>query len=254
VVAALLGGIAQSNLQTPLCAVILLAAISLLVCPVTAAAQRHTAASISLRLGIVAFVVVVSAAAYLRMAAVSVQAAGVHLAERGRYEDSVATLRRARMLNPFDATTDSLIGDIYSEANLRTADARYLLAAEAHYLAATRLDPDAGMLSCKVADLRERQDDPTGALAWYLRACGQDWFKASYHLQAGRLATQLGFVPEATRELRSAIRLFPLWITFTRIRGDPGGVDALMAAQDDAWERYERLIARYGSGLGEDVR
>ena len=91
--------------------------------------------------------------------------------------------------------------------------------------------------------MREDLGDRAGALAFYRKAIRLDWYRASYHLQAGRLAANLGRAAEARSDLQNALALFPLWVSLNAERSGEYSIAAetLRAAQEDARRRLAAL-------------
>jgi len=101
------------------------------------------------------------------------------------------------------------------------------------------LDPFAAVLYAKLSDVVERLGRRDEALALYLRACELDYYRATYHLEAGRLALLLGQKSLGAAHLRVAIALFPAWIDLTCRRQ---GADSLYTAVLEAADKDARAM------------
>lgn len=221
--AAAAGGLFQSNLRMPLCLLLVALAVDTLGAP---RVGTMTGMSRGARVfaGVIALAAIGTAStAYSSDRAVGM---GLMLAVDDRYAEAEDILVRARRLNPLDARTHVILGDIAASRHLRAGSMADLAVAATYYRRALRLDPFAGAIHAKLGDVLERQHHTEAALVAWRRACALDWYHASYHVQAGRLALELGHRATARAHLQLALRLFPLWLQLTE---DRQGRDAVTA-------------------------
>ena len=230
------GGLFQSNLKTPLCLLLLLVGLALLR-PASSVLQMperrsHPAWSIAwlslCLLTAVGGLLLTSSELALNRAT----SEGLN----NRFADARAILNTANPIARWDARLHCLHGDMASSENLRAADVQALLAAEGFYRQAISLDPYGAVLRAKLADVLERRGRREEALDAYLQACELDHYRATYHLEAGRLALALGRRELGQDHLRISLELFPPWIDLTRRRqgADALYVQVLQAAEKDA--------------------
>lgn len=243
VLAAAAGGLTQSNLQTPLCALLLLLALSAIADgPASAPAEaRRPARAVRLTgAGLAVLMVIASLALHT---AYWLRAAGEQAVRSGDIGHAWSCLQRSRRLNPVDAQTTALLADVPAAGLSPSPAADRPAAAEALYRRAIALDPRSGMLYCKLADTLEKQGRPDAAYEACEQACRLDWYRASFHLQAGRLAAAGGRTGIARHHLETAVALFPLAIELEESRSGPDAdqTDILRRAREDAMRRLAEL-------------
>lgn len=244
-IAAALGGIAQSNLQTPICGAILAIAIALIVTgarTVRPALEHPIARRVRPAVGVMALLAAVPLMA--SMAASHLNEAATDAAHNWDLQKASRLLHWSSHLAPWGADAHCLVGDICAAAaDLDSADRQYTVAAERAYRRAIALDPLSAMLRCKLADIVEKRGSVAGALESYETACDLDWYKASYHLQAGRLAADVGLTRRARQHLTAATDLFPLELALLADREQLNSTYAwaLRRAHSDAVLRLEHL-------------
>lgn len=221
--AAAAGGLFQSDLRMPICLLVVCVAVDVL-----SASRRDAPDRVSHSSRVLAGMLAVAIAAAAAMAYLSDRSigTGLVLAVGDRYADAEAALARAQRRNPLDARPHVILGDIASSRHLRGGRDVDLATAEAHYGRALVRDPFAGAIHAKLGDVFERQDRVEEALTSWDRACALDWYHASYHVQAGRLALRLGQRADAREHLDLALELFPLWLQLTEERQ---GLDSVTA-------------------------
>lgn len=247
-VAASLGGIAQSNLQTPLCGILLVVAAALLYAQGNAD-DAHLPPGRAVRVAFSGFIVVVLLLPGLALSRhiahnLCIQAREDAYARRTASALQVAAL--AGRLAPLYADVPCLIGDIHAVVASDDPNARHLEQAERAYRRGLTLDPCSGVLWCKLSDILERRRQLAAAFNCARNACKLDWYKASYHLLAARLARELGRTEDEKSLLKTSITLFPLEISLVQERNEGGGwyATVLARAHSDAIKRYEEAFRR----------
>lgn len=230
------GGLFQSNLKTPLCLLLLLVGLALLrpasSVPQTPERRSQPAWSIVW----LSLCLLTAVGGPLLTSSELALNRAISEGLNNRFADARAILKTANPVARWDARFHCLQGDMASSEHLRAGDTQALLAAEGFYRQAISLDPYGAVLRAKLADVLERRGRLEDALEAYLQACELDYYRATYHLEAGRLALALRRSELGRAHLRISLELFPPWIDLTRRRqGDDAlYVQVLEAAQKDA--------------------
>lgn len=230
------GGLFQSNLKTPLCLLLLLVGLALLrpASSVPQTPERRSPPAWSIAWLSLCLLIPVGGPLLTSSELALNRATSEGL--NNRFADARAILNTANPVARWDARFHCLHGDMASSEHLRSGDTRALLAAEGFYRQAISLDPYGAVLRAKLADVLERRGRLEDALDAYLQACELDYYCATYHLEAGRLALDLNRRELGEEHLRISLELFPPWIDLTRRRqgADALYVQILQAAEKDA--------------------
>lgn len=149
--------------------------------------------------------------------------------------------------NPWNAEVIGDLGATYVEEAIKEHDIQkkreVLLVAQDKFKRCLELAPLEAKWHCRLADVEELLGNRDEAYRQYLFAIELDYYKASYHLQAGRLSTEMGKLAPAKLHLANAIRLFPLWIDLMKKRHESStaAANVLVAAQRDAVGRLKAI-------------
>ena len=121
---------------------------------------------------------------------------GIHLVNRGRFDDGIATLEQARTLDPLSAPVRMQLGRAYVSVHRPDLAIPYLRAA-------VELSPEFTAAYLNLGDAYLQQRDPVSALAAYRRAA---------ELNGGRDSAQIAYGLAATGQRDEAVRLLTAFV------------------------------------------
>lgn len=219
--AALAGGLAQTNSRTPLCALVVLVAISITMSGAATVGSAMCRSALTARLLWTPLCVMLIPVSLMVLRSDLWVREAISVAYADRFEEASALLSKAEVCSFGDARIPGLRADMASSTELRGGGPALLLDAEQEYRKAARLDPFAAAVPAKLADVLERQGRQAEALNDYRQATLLDWYRGTHHFESGRLASTLGHHQLAKHHLSIATAQLPVWIELTRRRQGP---------------------------------
>lgn len=243
-----IGGTGQSYLAYPLCAVLFCVASAWLFTDGTNPSRYSGFSAKSQKIIIVSLVVFLGISTSLSTYSRLLRERGEGELYANNTQRALEYIHQSHKWNPFDTTTLGMGGDIYADLAWEQHDVGeeprlWLTHANDWYQQCVEGEPTNGNWYCRLADTQERQGNISGALSSYQHAIKNDWYRASYHLQAGRLANKLSHKNEAKLHFEQAVTLFPVWIELSRQRTGKNSTDTqtYVNAYDDAKTQLDEL-------------